>query len=133
MDLIADTTFLVGLWRCQSWALDFAKGNPGIILGIPWVVRGEFRHGAVRAGHDAAEVGRFLSLGLPLDDADAAIPFYASVAAGLQEGHPDIYQAIGQNDPWVAAVALQTGLPLLMRNRRHFGRIEGFSLNLLDS
>ena len=56
MDLIADTTFLDGLWRRQAWALDFATGNPGKTLGIPWVVRGEFWHGAVRAGHDPAEV-----------------------------------------------------------------------------
>jgi hypothetical protein len=38
------------------------------------VVRGEFWHGALRAGHDPAEVERFLSLGLPLDGALAVVP-----------------------------------------------------------
>jgi predicted nucleic acid-binding protein len=133
MDLIADTTFLVGLWRRQAWALDFATRNPGMTLGIPWVVRGEFWHAAVRAGHDPAEVERFLSLGLPLDDASAVVPVYAQVAASLQEHHPDVYPGIGQNDLWIAAVAVQAGLPLLTRNRRHFGKIDGLSLHVLDS
>jgi predicted nucleic acid-binding protein len=133
MDLIADTTFLVGLWRRQSWALAFANANPGKALGIPWVVRGEFWHGAVRAGHAADEVEHFLALGLPLDDPAEVVMIYARVAAALQERHPDIYQRIGQNDLWIAAVAVQAGLPLLTRNRRHFERIEGLSLQLLDS
>ncbi len=133
MDLIADTTFLVGLWRRQSWAMDFASAHPGKTLGISWVVRGEFWHGAVRAGHDPAEVERFLSLGLPLDETAGAVPFYARIASALQENHPDVYQGIGQNDLWIAAVAVQTGLPLLTRNRRHFDRIDGLSLQVLDS
>ena len=133
MDLIADTTFLVGLWRRQSWALDFATSNPGKALGISWVVRGEFWHGAVRAGHDPAQEERFLSLGLPLDDAPAIVPVYAHVAAALQENHPDVYLGIGQNDLWIAAVAVQSGLPLLTRNRRHFERIDGLSLLVLDA
>jgi len=131
MDLIADTTFLVGLWRRQAWALDFATGNPVKTLGIPWVVRGEFWHGAVRAGHDPAEVEHFLSLGLPLDDAAAAVPVYARIAAALQERHPDVYQGIGQNDLWIASVAVQTGLPLLTRNRRHFDHVEGLVLHVV--
>jgi predicted nucleic acid-binding protein len=132
MDLIADTSFLVGLWRRQPWALDFAKGNPGKTLGIPWVVRGEFRHGAVRAGHDEAEVERFLALGLPLDEPGEIVMAYALIAAGLQENHPDVFGGIGQNDLWIAAVAVHAGLPLLTRNRRHFERIEGLSLHVLE-
>ena len=131
MDLIADTTFLVGLWRRQSWALDFASKHAGKTLGISWVVRGEFWHGAVRAGHAPAEVERFLALGLPLDDVAAVVPVYASIAAALQDRHPDVYQGIGQNDLWIAAVAVQAGQPLLTRNRRHFDRIEGLSLQVL--
>jgi len=40
MDLIADTSFLVGLWCRRAWALDFANDNAGKTLGIPWVARG---------------------------------------------------------------------------------------------
>jgi predicted nucleic acid-binding protein len=59
MDLIADTTFLVGLWRRQSWAVDFAKANRQRILGIPWIVYGEFWRGAKQAGHDEERVRCF--------------------------------------------------------------------------
>ena len=131
MDLIADTSFLVGLWCRQAWALDFANEHPGATLGIPWIVRGEFCHGALRAGHDPAEVERFLSLGLSCDDSAAAVPFYARFAAALQETQAGVYQGIGQNDLWIAAVAMQSGLPLLTRNRRHFDRIEGLTLQVL--
>ena len=133
MELIADTTFLVGLWRRQSWALDFATENPGTTLGLPWVVRGEFWHGAVRAGQDPAEVERFLSLGLPLDEVAASVQVYARLAASLQERHPDVYQRIGQNDLWIAAAAVHAELPLLTRNRRHFDRIDGLTLQVLGS
>jgi predicted nucleic acid-binding protein len=132
MELIADTSFLVGLWRRQSWALAFATQNPGKTLGIPWVVRGEFWQAAVRAGHDPAEVERFLSLGLALDEAGGAAPVYARIAAGLQVSHPEVYLAIGQNDLWIAAVAVQAGLPLLTRTSRHFDRIEGLALLVLE-
>jgi len=128
MDLIADTSFLVGLWRRQSWALEFAQQNPGKVMGIPWVVRGEFWHGALRAGHHPADVERFLSLGLSLDDAGPVIPTYARLAARLQESHPATYREIGQNDLWIAASAVQAGLPLLTRNERHFGKIDGLTV-----
>lgn len=84
-----------------------------------------------RAGNDRAEVGRFLALGLPLDDTAAVVPAYARIAAALQEAHPDAYREIGQNDLWIAAVAVRADLPLLTRNRRHFDRIDGLSLHLL--
>lgn len=133
MELIVDTSFLVGLWRRQAWALAFATENPGKTLGIPWVVRGEFWHGAVRAGHDPAEVERFLSLGLPLDEVTLSIRVYANIAASLQERHPEVYQRIGHNDLWIAAAAVHSELPLLTRNRRHFDRIEGLTLHVVPS
>ena len=128
MDLIADTTFLVGLWRKQPWALAFTAKNHARVVGIPWVVRGEFLHGALRAGHDLAEVGRFLSLGIPLDDPVPVLPYYAKVCAELQEDQPSAYREIGQNDLWIAAISLQNNLPLVTRNRRHFTEIAGMRL-----
>ena len=77
MELIADTTFLIGLWRRQSWAVSYAKANTHRTIGLPWIVLGEFWHGAVRAEHDPEVVERFLSIGLPLVDAESAVPAYA--------------------------------------------------------
>ncbi len=130
MDLIADTTFLVGLWRKQPWALDFACGNRQRILGIPWVVLGEFWHGAKRAGHDEAVVRKFLGTGLPIYDAASVVPFYASVCGQAQEG--GFYTAVGQNDLWIAAAALSHARPLVTRNRRHFDKISGLRIEVLS-
>ena len=84
MDLIADTSFLIGLWRKQDWAIQFASERPSDILGIPWVVLGEFWHGAKRADHNFEEVQQFLGLGLPLMDTKSVILNYAEVCIGLQ-------------------------------------------------
>jgi len=133
MDLIADTTFLIGLWRSQPWAADFAVAHRSSVLGIPWVVLGEFWHGAMRAGHSEEEVERFLSLGLPLLDPSSVLRVYARTCATLQNQNPAVYRSIGQNDLWIAAVAIHEGLPLISRNRRHFDKIVGLEIMALAS
>lgn len=129
MELIADTSFLVGLWRKQPWAVDFAQANRQRVLGIPWVVLGEFWHGALRAGHDAEVVRRFLLSGLPVYDAAPVVSVYARICCQTQEC--GFYTEIGQNDLWIAATALSLRLPLVTRNRRHFHRMEGLRLEVL--
>ena len=129
MDLIADTSFLVGLWRRQAWALSFARENAGCSLGLPWVVLGEFWHGATRAGHDPLRVRGFLELGIPLMDPSGVINRYAEICSELQER--SCYKKIGQNDLWIAAVAVEAGLPLVSRNQRHFHEIPKLELRVL--
>ena len=129
MDLIADTSFLIGLWRKQSWAWDFAAANRNLSLGLPWVVLGEFWHGATRAGHDPAEVSGFLSLGRALLEMEKVIPAYARLCARLQDA--PTWQQIGQNDLWIAACCFAWDKPLLTRNIRHFSGIEGLRLQVL--
>lgn len=126
MDLIADTSLLIGIWRKQAWAVDFAMANADLSLGIPWVVAGEFRHGATRAGHDPEQVTRFLSIGIPLMETEAVVPVYAKLRAHLQD--KEGYRSIGQNDLWIAAVSLTYEKPLVSRNSRHFQMIEGLEL-----
>jgi len=129
MDLIADTTFLVGLWRGQDWARQYAVANTGKSIGLPWVVLGEFWHGAVRAGHGEARVRSFLAIGVPLTDADAVIPVYAQMCARLQD--QACWSAIGENDLWIAATSLAHDRPLVTRNKRHFDVVEGLRLEVL--
>lgn len=129
MDLIADTTFLVGLWRGQFWATQFAKANPETRLGLPWVVLGEFWHGAIRAGHDSGMVSEFLALGIPVLETETAIQTYARLCSKLQD--TPAYRQIGQNDLWIAAVCLATGLPLVTRNTRHFDQINGLRIQVI--
>lgn len=123
MDGLADTTFLIGLWRRQAWAVDYAKVHSGMRLGLPRLVLGEFWHGARRAGHEAATVRAFLELGIALWDAEPVVPLYVSLCARIQE--EPAYRQIGQNDLWIAACALHHQVPLVTRNRRHFGVIPG--------
>ena len=129
MDLIADTTLLVGLWRRQAWAVKFASTNSRKSLGLPWVVLGEFWHGAARAGHDAALVRGFLSIGLALLDPEPVIPVYANICARLQES--EAFCRIGQNDLWIAAASIAHGRPLVSRNQRHFSSIPDLRLEVV--
>ena len=121
MDLIADTSLLIGLWRRQGWAVNFASANPAKSLGLPWVVLGEFWHGATRAGHDASLVQGFLSVGIPLLDPEPVVPVYARICAAIQDSPG--YREIGQNDLWIAAASIAFNKPLITRNLRHFDRI----------
>ena len=129
MELIADTTFLIGLWRNQPWAVEFARRNSSKSLGIPWVVLGEFWNGAVRAGHDSGRVRKFLEIGIPLMDAGSVVEAYAGISCSLQEHGK--HKAIGQNDIWIAALAKSLDLPLVTRNIRHFSDIEGLKLEVI--
>ena len=129
MDLIADTSFLVGLWRRQPWAVEFATANAGKSLGLPWVVLGEFWHGALRAGHDPGLVRGFLSVGLPILEPEPVVAVYARICATLQDSPS--YREIGQNDLWIAAISVALGKPLVTRNIRHFAAIAGLRVETL--
>jgi predicted nucleic acid-binding protein len=130
MDLIADTSFLVGLWRRQDWAISFARDHAGYSMGFPWIVLGEFWHGALRAGHDPGQVREFLDMGVPLLDPARVIRVYAQICGELQ--NLGRYKRMGQNDLWIAAVAVDAGLPLVSRNQRHFHEIPNLELRVLD-
>mgnify|MGYP003611207824 CR=1 FL=1 len=128
MDLIADTSLLVGLWRRQPWAVAFASANSRKSLGLPWIVVAEFWHGAIRAGHDPAMVNGFLAVGLPILDPEPVIPVYAILCADLQDTGE--YRQIGQNDLWIAAICLAHARPLVTRSARHFSAIPGLRLHI---
>jgi len=130
VDLIADTTFLIGLWRNQPWAVTYAGQHATKSIGIPWVVLGEFWHGANRAGHDRDQVNQFLGIGIPLMDASAVIEIYSRICLQLQASSE--YRNIGQNDLWIATVAISQDKPLVTRNQRHFRSIEGLRLEVLS-
>ncbi len=126
MDLIADTSYLVGLWRGQIWATGYASSNPAKSLAIPWIVLGEFWHGALQAKHEPAEVNEFLSMGIHITDAGPIFPVYAKICAEISSN--SAYPLIGQNDLWIASVAVAMRKPLLSRNRRHFDAIPELEL-----
>ena len=130
MDLIADTSYLIGLWRGQTWAASYAAANSSKSLGIPWIVLGEFWQGSVRAGHDTKTASEFLAVGLPIIDPVPVIQGYAQICAKLQS--EPVYKLIGQNDLWIASVAVSLNKPLLSRNKRHFESIPNLRLEVLQ-
>jgi predicted nucleic acid-binding protein len=130
VEFVADTTVLVGLWRRQDWACRYARSNAQAVLILPWVVLGEFWNGAIRAGHPTEPVEAFLDMGIPFHDTERVIEPYARLASSMQK--IGLYPAIGQNDLWIAAVAIALEKPLISRNRRHFDRMKGLKFQALD-
>jgi len=129
MELIADTSFLVGLWRKQSRAVDFAQASRQRVLGILWVVLGEFWHGALRASHGGELIRKLLLCGLPIYEIAPIVSGHAAMCCEAQK--KKFYSKIGQNDLWIASTTLCLRLPLVMRNKRHFDKIEGLRLQPL--
>jgi tRNA(fMet)-specific endonuclease VapC len=124
--MMADTTYLVGLWRRQPAALRFAREHAEEPMTLSWVVRAEFEAGSRYAGHRSEDVATFLeafqSYGQALDCVDA----YARVAVYFKAGKK--LQEVGQNDVWIAAAALTLGQPLITHNVRHFESIPGLQV-----
>ena len=129
MDYLADTVFLIDLWResqSPGRATAFARTHAGKQVGICWVVAGEFLSGAVAAQQDQVLVKRFLSNYSILHSSLPVIASYAELYADLRSRN----RLIGPNDLWIAATALAHGLPVLTRNTKEFSRIK--SLQLVD-
>jgi len=127
MDFLADTSFLIDLWREVGQpgpATRFAEANAHRQVGMCWVVEGEFLSGSVLADHDTGIVTAFLGR-YPIVRSSSAIACqYARLFADLRRRN----QLIGPNDLWIAAATLATGLPLLTRNVEQFERISGLEL-----
>jgi tRNA(fMet)-specific endonuclease VapC len=111
--------------------LAFADGEPdvgGILrmqprAAIPAIVLGEFRYGIAGSRHKA-EYDAWLDATLPVFDVlvvdEGTALAYAELRVELKRtGRP-----IPANDAWVAALALQHGLPVLTRDE-HFDAVPG--------
>jgi tRNA(fMet)-specific endonuclease VapC len=90
---------------------------------IPVVVLGEFRYGIAGSRHKA-EYEAWLDATLPVFDVlvvdEGTARAYARLRVALKRsGRP-----IPANDAWIAALALQHGLPVLTRDE-HFDAVPG--------
>jgi len=118
MEFLADTTFLIGLWRKKKACLDFATEHSSCLLFSSWISEGEFLQGALFADHDLDEVHRFLGQFQSAALTSETIRHYAEIGAVMQK--EGLYREVGQNDIWQAALARELNLTLITGNERHF-------------
>lgn len=95
-------------------------------LYLPQQALGELYYGAYRSAHPEkhlAQIQRLLAAVDVLNPDEETSMFYGQIATTLAlAGTP-----IPQNDVWIAAMAMQTGLPLATSDE-HFKRIPGLSV-----
>ncbi|MFH0909173.1 MAG: type II toxin-antitoxin system VapC family toxin [bacterium] len=127
MDILADTGFLIDLWREQDRpgpASHFASTHSDYAVGICWIVAGEFLCGSVLAGQDRDETASFIDR-YPVAHSDTGTVLqYADLYAVLRKRNA----MIGPNDLWIAACALAHGLPVVTRNVEEFRRVPNLSV-----
>lgn len=127
MDLIADTTVLIDVWR-------FRKKRPRIqdliekagdhSLAVPWIVQAEFTRGALHQGISRDEISRFLAGFLLVTLEQSIIDSYCDLWVVMaKRGKPVDYP-----DLWIAAYAITRESPLLTRNPKHFQDIPGLEV-----
>lgn len=122
MEYLTDSTFVIDLWRERDKsgsAKRFAEANAGTVVGLPWIVKGEFMRGARLAGHTRDVVSPFLDSFIVIWPTEHTLSCYADVYAELRSGNA----VIGPNDLWIAATARELNLPLLTRNATEFSRV----------
>ena len=122
MEVIADTTVLIDLWRYRKAPRRLgdltAKVGEAAIL-IPWITQEEFSRGALFKDVSPAALSEFYASFhlLPFDQAtiDVYCRLWVAMArAGRAPDYPDL---------WTAACAVATKIPLLTRNPKHFAGI----------
>jgi predicted nucleic acid-binding protein len=122
MEVIADTTVLIDLWRYRKARRRLgdltAKVGEAAIL-IPWITQAEFSRGALFKDVTPAALAEFYASFhlLPFEQATTDVYcrlWVAMARAGRAPDYPDL---------WTAACAVTAKIPLLTRNPRHFADI----------
>jgi predicted nucleic acid-binding protein len=127
MELIADTTVLIDIWRFRrspARLADLVKKSKGASLVVPWITEAEFSRGALYkgVGKQALEAfyGGFLRLPLNRKTMDCYCELWAATAKkGKASDYPDL---------WVAASAVAMDSPVLTRNPDHFAAVPGLTV-----
>lgn len=122
MRLIADSTALIDIWRLRREPHRLLQLRSHLTEPVmPWQVLFEFARGAYHKGVTDAALRRFLAPFGTLPITEAQVWRAARIEADLALAG----ETIGSADTWIAAAALETGLPVLTKNTRHFTRIPG--------
>ena len=109
MRLIADSTVLIDLWRLRREPHRLLQLRSHLTDPVlPWQVLFEFARGAYRRGVTETALRNYFA---PFD----ILPITEA----------QVWQTIGAADTWIAAAAVESGLPVLTQNITHFARIPG--------
>jgi predicted nucleic acid-binding protein len=122
MELIADTTVLIDLWRFREKAdrlSDLVQRVGSASLVVPWITQAEFSRGALYKGISLEELSAFyasfLLLALDQKTMDCYCDLWGRMARkGKAPDYPDL---------WIAASACARNIPLITRNPKHFAGI----------
>ncbi|MDL5053316.1 type II toxin-antitoxin system VapC family toxin [Oscillatoria laete-virens NRMC-F 0139] len=130
MEVIVDTSFLIGLWRepRQGKEILWIRRNPEKVLLLLWIVKAEFLRGARIVRHDTTQIEEFLGRFVTVWPTEKTIQIYAAQFALLRKNN----RQIGSFDLWIAAAALEHGKSLLTHNQKEFQRIPRLVLEPLD-
>ena len=122
MELIADTTVLIDLWRFREKAdrlSDLVQRVGSASLVVPWITQAEFSRGALYKGISLDELSAFyasfLLLALDQKTMDCYCDLWGRMARkGKAPDYPDL---------WIAASACARNIPLITRNPKYFAGI----------
>jgi predicted nucleic acid-binding protein len=122
MEVVADTTVLIDLWRYRKTPrrlADLTKKVGEAAIIVPWITQAEFSRGALFQGialETLAEFYKSFHL-VPLDE--LIIEVYCRLWVRMaRAGHAPDYP-----DLWIAACAAARHVPVLTRNAKHFANI----------
>jgi tRNA(fMet)-specific endonuclease VapC len=122
-DVLLDTNIVIAFFASETAVCQRVAESEIILTST---VLGELYFGARRSGHTARNLARLDEFSasvaiLPCDSATSR--YYGEIKDHLRaKGRP-----IPDNDIWIAAVALQYGLPLATRDE-HFKYLESLAL-----
>ncbi|MFZ4776130.1 MAG: type II toxin-antitoxin system VapC family toxin [Terrimicrobiaceae bacterium] len=127
MELIADTTVLIDLWRFRrkrSRIADLVEKVGEASLVVPWITQAEFSRGALFKGVSLADLttfyNGFLLQALDQKSMDRYCELWVEMSRkGNAPDYPDL---------WIAACACARGVALITRNPKHFKNIPGLQV-----
>jgi tRNA(fMet)-specific endonuclease VapC len=123
IEYVADTSFIIGLMRKRPAIIEVAKGKH---FAITFVTMAELSLGALKADKPETAFEQILDVlsNIYMMHPSVLTPgIYATIFYDLEKRG----QKIPINDIWIAAIAMQSGLPLLARDE-HFNRIPGLQV-----
>jgi len=124
--LDTDTCIYIRQSRPEQVLLRFQKIRPGEAV-ISTITYGELIYGAAKSGQQAEALGRihgFVALVPALHLPENAGETYGFIRAELESRG----EVIGNNDLWIAAHALASGLTLVTNNEKEFRRVRGLKV-----